>query len=142
MGIFEKKAKRVRVHVYLDQQHQDGIQKIAQGQEVSAAEVHREALTRGLQELRIHMHTIMAHRIYLGIFEKKEKRVRVHVYLDQKHQDEIQQIAQGQKVSAAEVHREALKRGLQELRIELRPRQKPSGYDAFGRPVYNGSPRY
>jgi len=78
----------------------------------------------------------------MGLFEKRENRVRVHVYLDKEQQNEIQQIAQDNEVSAAEVHRDALKRGLQELRNHLRPRQKPSGYDAYGNPEYSGSPRY
>ena len=63
----------------------------------------------------------MGHYVCMGIFEKKEKRVRVHVYLDKEQQDDIQRIAQDNEVSAAEVHRDALTRGLRELRAKFRP---------------------
>ena len=59
--------------------------------------------------------------VYMGLFEKRENRVRVHVYLDKEQQDEIQRIAQDNEVPAAEVHREALTLGLEALRAKLRP---------------------
>ena len=63
----------------------------------------------------------MGHYVCMGLFEKKQKRVRVHVYLDKEQQDDIQRIAQDNQVPAAEVHREALTLGLEELRKKLRP---------------------
>ena len=77
----------------------------------------------------------MGHCVCMGLFEKQEKRVRVHVYLNQEQRDDIQKIAQDNEVSAAEVHREALTIGLKELRNKLRPpAQAPRRYDQFGNP--------
>ena len=84
----------------------------------------------------------MGHCVCMGLFEKQEKRVRVHVYLNQEQRDDIQKIAQDNEVSAAEVHREALTLGLKELRNKLRPVQKPTGHDQFGNPTYLGNPTY
>ena len=51
MALFDK-PRRVRVHVFLDQEHRAEIEHIANQQGATVSAVHREALARGLPQLR------------------------------------------------------------------------------------------
>ena len=61
----------------------------------------------------------------MGVFDKPKKRVRVHVFLDEKHHALIRLLAQANNVTASDVHRKALDLGLLELHTTLQRENQP-----------------